>query len=123
MKDNVPSPSGSTDPRLLRLDPRDNVLCVARKLPAGTVLQFEGRTVTLARDFAHGDKLAGCPIATGTPVLKYGQPIGTATQDIGCGEWVHVHNLKSNYLPTYLHQTQDRFFHQPPDSESAKAQP
>jgi hypothetical protein len=33
-------------------------------------------------------------------VVKYGAPIGSATRDIGPGEYVHTHNVKSDYLPT-----------------------
>lgn len=33
--------------------------------------------------------------------MKYGAPIGTATAPIAIGEPVHVHNLRSDYTPTY----------------------
>lgn len=115
------SPNTASDPRLLRLDPRDNVLCVTRALASGAVLEVEGQEVALSCDFAHGDKLASHAIAAGSPVLKYGQIIGTATQDVARGEWVHVHNLKSNYLPTFLHGTQDRFFHGAGDGQERES--
>src|SRR6185437_3615315 len=34
-------------------------------------------------------------IAAGQQVLKYGQPIGIATQSIAAGEHIHEHNLRS----------------------------
>jgi hypothetical protein len=34
-------------------------------------------------------------------VLKYGVSIGSATADISLGEHVHLHNIKSDYTPTY----------------------
>lgn len=40
-----------------------------------------------------GHKIALRSIAKGEPVVKYGFPIGRATQDIAEGEWVHSHNL------------------------------
>jgi hypothetical protein len=123
MDANAPSPTGSHDPRLLLLDARDHVFCVTRALASGTVLTIEQEPVTLTRDFAHGDKVARGPIAAGTPVLKYGQPIGTATQDIARGEWGHLHNLKSNHLPTYLHGTQDQFFGEDRDWQPGEEQP
>ena len=43
-----------------------------------------------------GHKYALRPIAKGENVIKYGQPIGHATEDIGAGELVHSHNLKTN---------------------------
>lgn len=42
-----------------------------------------------------GHKVAVRPIFKGEPVLKYGYPIGVATQDIAAGEWVHTHNLRT----------------------------
>ena len=44
-------------------------------------------------DFGH--KYALHDIAEGEKVLKYGMPIGKATQDIKAGEWVHTHNCRS----------------------------
>ncbi len=35
------------------------------------------------------------------PILKYGAPIGVATQAIAAGAHVHVHNMRSDYTPTY----------------------
>ncbi len=43
-----------------------------------------------------GHKYALCPIACGETVIKYGEIIGRATQDIAAGEWVHTHNVKSH---------------------------
>lgn len=40
-----------------------------------------------------GHKIALRNIAKGEPVVKYGFPIGRATQDIAEGEWIHSHNL------------------------------
>lgn len=40
-----------------------------------------------------GHKIALRNIAKGEPVVKYGFPIGRATQDIAEGEWVHSNNL------------------------------
>ena len=43
-----------------------------------------------------GHKYALRPIACGETVIKYGEIIGRATQDIPAGEWVHTHNVKSH---------------------------
>lgn len=29
------------------------------------------------------------------PVIEYGQVIGEAVEDISCGEYVHIHNIKT----------------------------
>lgn len=43
-----------------------------------------------------GHKYALRYIAKGEYVVKYGEIIGRATQDIQAGEWVHTHNVKSH---------------------------
>lgn len=44
----------------------------------------------------NGHKYALCDIKAGENVIKYGNPIGHATEDIKKGEHVHTHNLKTN---------------------------
>lgn len=44
----------------------------------------------------NGHKYALRDIRAGEPIIKYGSPIGHATQDIAKGEHVHSHNLKTN---------------------------
>lgn len=44
----------------------------------------------------NGHKYALRDIRAGEPIIKYGSPIGHATQDIARGEHVHSHNLKTN---------------------------
>ncbi len=53
------------------------------------------------RDLPLGHKLARRAIAAGEKVVKYGAPIGSATAPIAAGEHVHIHNLASDYTPTY----------------------
>lgn len=45
---------------------------------------------------ADGHKYALVPIKAGENVIKYGSPIGHATEDIEAGAHVHTHNLKTN---------------------------
>ena len=88
--------------RLLQLSPRDNVCVVAAPIEAGERIEIGGRSVVVSRPLPVGFKVANRPIAAGEKVLKYGAPLGSATADIAIGELVHTHNLKSDYLPTYL---------------------
>ncbi len=90
-----------TDPRLLLLSPRDNIFIVRGALRAGDNLLVEGQAVTVARSVSMGHKLARCRIEVGEKVLKYGFPIGSASQVIEVGEHVHVNNVVSDYTPTY----------------------
>jgi altronate dehydratase small subunit len=43
-----------------------------------------------------GHKIAVWDIAPNSEVLKYGVAIGTATQAIRTGHWVHLHNCESH---------------------------
>ena len=43
-----------------------------------------------------GHKYALRAIAEGETVIKYGEIIGRATQNIAEGEWVHTHNVRSH---------------------------
>lgn len=89
------------DPRLILLDPRDNVLVARLRLPAGETVQTGTGGATLDRDIALAHKVARRAITAGETILKYGAPIGVATIAIAAGAHVHVHNMRSDYTPTY----------------------
>lgn len=93
---------------ILRLAPEDNVGVATRSIAAGESLDLGGRTVAAPQAIPVGHKIALEPIPAGEPVRKYGMPIGSAACDIAVGQYVHTHNVRSNYLPTYTrdHQAQ-----------------
>jgi len=91
-----------TDDRLLLLAPDDNVLVAREAIGAGEEILVTGRQVRIAGRVGLGHKIARRPIPTGGKAVKYGAPIGSATVDIAVGDHVHVHNLKSDYTPTYF---------------------
>jgi len=93
----------STDPRLLQLAPEDNVAVAKTTIPAGEPIQIAGQPVVCAQLLPTGHKIAIVPIAAGDKIVKYGAPIGSATRDIRPGEYVHTHNVRSDYLPTYTY--------------------
>ena len=97
------------DPKLLLLDPADNVLVAIQTLEAGEVLTIAGQPVTLPQRLTLGHKLAARAIGAGEKILKYRVPIGSATSDIAAGEHVHLHNMKSDYLPTYTRESGHTF--------------
>ncbi len=88
------------DRRLLRLSPEDNVAAATTTLQAGEAVSIDGRPVRVEQTIPTGHKVAIRPIAAGEKVTKYGAPIGSATRDIQPGQYVHTHNVKSDYLPT-----------------------
>lgn len=93
----------------IQLSPLDNVAVLTRRLLAGTPVALAAGTVVLDRDLELGHKIACRAIAAGEKVLKYGVAIGSATESIAPGAHVHLHNMQSDYLPTYTLET-DRLF-------------
>jgi altronate dehydratase small subunit len=93
------------DPRLILLDPRDTVFVLRGRLSAGETIMVGGDAVPVARDLPIAHKIARGAMKAGAKVLKYGAPIGVATADIARGEHVHVHNVRSDYTPTYTIDT------------------
>lgn len=52
-------------------------------------------SVAATKDIPLGHKIAISSRKKGDQVLKYGVSIGIAMQDIGIGDHVHTHNLKT----------------------------
>ena len=98
-----------TPTRLVRIHADDNVLVLTRSVQPGDAVELDGLRVTIDRPLSLGHKLAARDIAKGERVLKYGLPIGTATAEIRAGEHVHIHNMRSDYLPTFTHEEGHRF--------------
>jgi altronate dehydratase small subunit len=92
---------GATDRRLLLLDEADNVVVAIARLRAGETILLEGDGIVMAADLPIGHKLARRAVAAGEKIVKYGAPIGSATANIKAGAHVHVHNVRSDYTPTY----------------------
>ena len=87
--------------KLLRLSPADNIFVAAGGIKPGETLSIGERNIAVENAIPLGFKVAARDIAPGERILKYGAPIGSATQPIRAGEIVHVHNMQSDYLPTY----------------------
>ena len=75
----------------IRLHPSDNVIIALQDLVAGSILPE--LSVALPQPVPRGHKVATGAISAGAQVLRYGQIIGVATQDIAAGAHVHTHNL------------------------------
>ena len=98
-----PRPVAPLDRRLLLLSEQDNVVVACANLQAGDVVRMEGEDVQLSADAPVGFKIARRDFAAGEKVTKYGAAIGSTTAAIRRGDVVHLHNMKSDYLPTYVH--------------------
>jgi len=75
----------------IRLHPDDNVVVALKALSRGERLPNED--VILLDDIAAGHKAAVRLIPAGAAVIKYGQIIGFASNDIEPGRHIHTHNV------------------------------
>ena len=66
-----------------------------------------------------GHKYALFDIKKGENIIKYGNPIGHATEDIKAGEHVHTHNVKTN-LSGNLEYTYDPVSYDLPEEENGR---
>jgi hypothetical protein len=97
------------DPRLLRLNPQDNVFVALQTIAAGDALEIGPCRTAVGQAIPIGFKIACHDLRTGEKIIKYGVPIGSTTRDIRAGEIVHLHNMKSDYLPTYTRQEGQKY--------------
>jgi hypothetical protein len=93
----------------IHLSPADNIVVLTKSLPADAALEIGGRVYHQSAALELGHKLATRFIHVGEKIIKYGAPIGSATCDIEAGEHVHLHNMKSDYLPTYTFEKGRKF--------------
>lgn len=90
-----------TDARLILLHEDDNVLVCVAPVAAGDRLAIEGAELRAGRGIDVGHKVARRTLRPGEKVLKYGAAIGSASEEIAPGEWVHAHNMQSDYIPSH----------------------
>lgn len=77
----------------LKVNPKDNVAIAIRQIAMGEDVVVDGvKLLAAAEDVAPSHKIALIDIKTGGVVVRYGEPIVQAKEDIQKGQWVHVHN-------------------------------
>jgi (2R)-sulfolactate sulfo-lyase subunit alpha len=86
---------------LILLDAADNVLVCAAEVLAGDALVIDGEALAAPENVGLGHKLARRPLQAGDVVVKYGAPVGSMTAPAARGEHVHLHNMKSDYIPIH----------------------
>ncbi|MBO1510172.1 UxaA family hydrolase [Metabacillus bambusae] len=100
----------------IKINELDNVAVAIRHLEENEKLEVDGETIQLKEAVAKGHKFSLKFIKTGENILKYGFPIGHATDDIDVGTWVHSHNTKTNlsgveeyeYHPNIQHMSEQQ---------------
>ena len=80
----------------IKIHPQDNVMVALRPLKKGESVWNEQGEIKLKEDIPQGHKFAIRAMQKGELVVKYGAPIGSTIKEIAPGEWVHVHNIRTN---------------------------
>jgi len=94
-------------PPLLLLHPDDNILVARRDIAQGELVELDGEKFSMPAAIELGHKLARRALAADARVLKYGAPIGSMKTAVARGEHVHLHNLKSDYIPSTTREGTD----------------
>ena len=79
----------------LKVNPSDNVVIAIKQIVCGEDIVVDGvKLLAAAEDVAASHKVALSDIKAGGMVIRYGEPIVQARDDIRKGQWVHVHNTQ-----------------------------
>ena len=84
------------------MNPNDNCATVLEDIQKDARLYIKEISILINQNIPLGHKIALADIRKGDLVKKYGQTIGFATEDIKKGDWIHTHNLTSQYLKEVL---------------------
>jgi altronate dehydratase small subunit len=86
-------------PKLVVINSKDMVATAIEQLEAGTEVclnyQEQPLIIKLLSNISFGHKVALRDIKKGETIVKYGESIGVATQDIARGEHAHTQNVES----------------------------
>jgi (2R)-sulfolactate sulfo-lyase subunit alpha len=95
---------------LILLHPNDNILVCVKHINAGDALCIDDETILSPISIGVGHKVARINMKAGEKVFRYGAPIGSMIEFVAKGHHVHMHNMKSDYIPSHTRsrQNQDR---------------
>lgn len=105
--------------KTIQISELDNVAVALHPIAKGETIAAGSLTVEALEDIPQGHKIAVRPIKKGENIIKYGFPIGHATEDAVPGTWMHTHNMKTNLEgEREYHYTPAIEFPQPVKAES-----
>jgi altronate hydrolase len=99
--------------RVLRLDPRDNVLVALTDLKQGETIAFLSDTYTLATNVPAKHKFPVADLSVGAEVFMYGVVVGKTTKPVQRGERLTTSNLRHEAAD--FHEQQQQIGWQAPD--------
>ena len=86
------------------MNPSDNVATALMRIESDNLIAVISHTreilkeIKAKQDIPFGHKVALSDIRAGDEVIKYGELIGHASRDIETGDYVHIHNVKSDRM-------------------------
>lgn len=80
--------------KVLKVDPKDNVIVALMDLPAGESVHLDGTDYTILKDIKAKHKFAAVDFEDGDHILMYGVIVGKANQSIKRGEVITTENVK-----------------------------
>jgi altronate dehydratase len=80
------------------IDSKDNCSTALENIPQNAIVDLSNKTIMINNMIPLGHKFAIMNIKKGDYIIKYGEVIGVATEDINQGDWIHTHNIISSYL-------------------------
>ena len=79
--------------KILRIDPKDNLIVALRDLAQGDIIENEGQRIQLVTDVPAKHKFTREPVPVGGIVTLYGVPVGKAVAPLQSGERITVDNV------------------------------
>jgi len=80
--------------KVLKVNPKDNVVVALMDLPAGESVHLDGTDYTVVKDIKAKHKFAAVDFEDGDHILMYGVIVGKANQSIRQGEVITTENVK-----------------------------
>jgi hypothetical protein len=93
---------------VILLHPDDNILVCVKQFHPGDEISIDGENIISEIDIAVGHKIARTALSAGDKVYRYGAPIGSMTEAVAKGAHVHMHNMKSDYIPSHTRTRQNK---------------
>jgi altronate hydrolase len=84
----------------IKINPIDNVIIALKDFSEGETITIDQQELKVVNDVPKGHKIALVSINENEDIIKYGDPIGHATQAISAGEHIHIQNIKTNLSGT-----------------------
>lgn len=80
--------------KVLKVNPKDNVIVALMDLPAGESVHFDGTDYMVLKDTKAKHKFAAVDFKEGDQIIMYGVIVGKANRFIGKGEVITTENVK-----------------------------